>query len=83
MTTHPSIQPALTRSNVTTLIRFILNERDDVMACPESAGNTDNTGYVRGLQYAVDAITTMWASAVIAADAHAQDLANALDEDDS
>lgn len=82
MNTHPSIQPALRRENVATLIRFILNERDDIMAADASAEHSVNAAYMRGLQYAVDTITTMWASAVIASDAVEQTLREALVEDE-
>ncbi|MCT1804397.1 hypothetical protein M3B20_01430 [Corynebacterium sanguinis] len=82
MTTHPSLQPVLRRSNVATLIQFLRNERDDVMAQPGTADHSENAAYVRGLQYAIDTITTMWASAVIASDALEQTIREDLVEDE-
>lgn len=82
MTNHPSFQPALRRANVATLIRFILNERDDIMASDASAEHSENAAYMRGLQYAVDTIMTMWASAVIASDAVEQTIRDGLVHDE-
>lgn len=74
MTTHPSLRPVLTRSNVSTLVEAIRTERDDVLTAPAAASHSENRAYARGLQYAVDKILLMWASAVIAADAARQDI---------
>ena len=80
MTAHPAFQPTLTRGNVATMLRFITNERDDVKAQPGSVNNAEDAAYIMGLEFAENAVKMMWASAVIAADAHAQDLAAALAE---
>ncbi|MBA4506377.1 hypothetical protein, partial [Corynebacterium sanguinis] len=82
MTSHPSLQPVLRRSSVATLVQFLRNERDDVMAQPGTADHSENAAYVRGLQYAIDTITTMWASAVIASDALEQTIREDLVEDE-
>lgn len=74
MTTHPSLRPVLTRSNVSTLVEAIRTERDDVLTAPAATSHSENRAYARGLQYAVDKILLMWASAVIAADAARQDV---------
>ena len=80
MTNHPGFQPTLTRGNVAMLLRFITNERDDVMAQPGSADTPANAAYMLGLEFAENAILTMWASAVIAADALTQDFTRDMEE---
>lgn len=70
-THHPSIQPVLHRSDVVTLRQFLRNEQDDVMAA-NSATDAEAAEYVQGIQYALDALETMWRAAVIAAEARAK-----------
>lgn len=70
-THHPSIQPVLHRSDVVTLRQFLRNEQDDVMAA-NSATDAEAAEYVAGVQFALDALETMWRAAVIASEARAK-----------
>lgn len=63
----------LHRSDVVTLRQFLRNEQDDVMAA-NSATDAEAAEYVAGVQFALDALETMWRAAVIVSEAHAQDL---------
>lgn len=74
MTSHPAMQPVMLRSDVATLRQFLRNEQHDVMAA-NSATDAEAAEYVDGLQFAIDALETMWRACVIASEAHAQDLA--------
>lgn len=67
-THHPSIQPVLHRSDVVTLRQFLRNEQDAVMAA-NSATDAEAAEYVAGVQFAIDALETMWRAAVIVSDA--------------
>ena len=71
MTTHPSLQPVLRRSNIAQLLEYLKTERDFF----DSEAHSDAAAYARGVQYGIDAVLSMWAAAVIA------DKAVALDND--
>lgn len=63
----------LHRSDVVTLRQFLRNEQNDVMAA-NSATDAEAAEYVAGVQFAIDALETMWRAAVIVSEAHAQDV---------
>lgn len=71
MTNHPAVQPVLHRSDVATLRQFLRNEQNDVMAA-NSATDAEAAEYVAGVQFAIDALETMWRAAVIVSEARAQ-----------
>lgn len=70
-THHPSIQPALNRSDVASLRHCLRYEQEYVMAA-NSATDAEAAEYVQGIQYALDALETMWRAAVIASEARAK-----------
>lgn len=78
MTTHPSLQPVLRRSNIVTLLEYLKTERDFFA----SEEHSDAAAYARGVQYGIDAVLTIWASAVIASDALEQTIREDLVEDE-
>lgn len=61
-------EPVLHRSDVVTLRQFLRNEQNDVMAA-NSATDAEAAEYVAGVQFAIDALETMWRAAAIVADA--------------
>lgn len=87
MNTHPALQPRLDRSNVTMLLNYLVAERDEAR---QDAANlrdandyltaNEQVCYARGLDRAVEMVTDMWAAAVIATAALADELAAALDD---
>lgn len=63
----------LHRSDVAVLRHYLRCDQDDVMVT-NSATDAEAAEYVQGIQYALDALETMWRAAVIASEAHAQDV---------
>lgn len=87
--THPSIQPRLDRSNVTTMLNYLVAERDeadrqvaDLRAAGEYMAAAERACYAQGLDRAVEVVTDMWTAAVIATAALADELDALADEDD-
>ena len=73
MSRNSGKEPALHRSDVVTLRQFLRNEQYDVMAA-NSATDAEAAEYVDGIQFAIDALETMWQAAVIVSEARAQDV---------
>ena len=87
MTTHPALQPRLDRSKVKMMLSYLVAERDEarqdaatLRAAADYALATEQLSYARGLDRAVEVVTDMWAAAVIATAALADELAAALDD---
>lgn len=87
MNTHPALQPRLDRSNVTTMLNYLVAERDEarqdadtLRRAADYALATEQLAYARGLDRAVEVVTGMWDAAVIATAALADELAAALDD---
>ena len=74
MSRNSGKEPVLHRSDVATLRQYLCYEQDYVMAA-NSATDAEAAEYVQGIQYALDALETMWRAAVIASEAHARALA--------
>lgn len=51
------------------LRQFLRNEQNDVIETPGSATDAEAVEYVDGIQFAIDALETMWRAAAIVADA--------------
>mgnify|MGYP007060832065 CR=1 FL=1 len=86
--THPSIQPRLDRSNVTTMLNYLVAERDeadrqvaDLRAAGEYMAAAERACYAQGLDRAVEVVTDMWTAAVIATAALADELDALADEE--
>lgn len=87
MTNHPALQPRLDRSNVTTMLGYLVAERDEARQAAANLRDADDyltateqLSYARGLDRAVEVVTDMWAAAVIVTAALADELAAALDD---
>ena len=61
----------LHRSDVALLRHYLHCEQDSVMVT-NSATDAEAAEYVQGIQYALDALETMWRAAVIASEARAK-----------